>query len=516
MKNEPQFKVLPGGRAMGAPAGLFARELPHSAEAESYLLACCFLDGREVLAKCAAWGVRPAAFADARHGVVFDCMARLVERGVQPEVAVVAEQLGVEGKLKEAGGVEGLMVLSQLVPTVAQAEFFIERVKTLWARRHAILLGGAFVEKLFGLEDADATRALAVLSGELGQKLITFGHKQEVRSLVEQVQDVTADARLRLAGQADRSRWLPTMLPLLDAMCGQLGAQRTDHFHLLAAASSDGKSTFFRGLVWQWIKLGRRVLVYSVETNVESFIEQLAASAASVDLEAMEGTPQDRAERFLAELKWLEEEVVGKLLWVVHHSDAQPLVTVGDLERHYRAFENLHGAPAAVIVDYLQLLEAEKKTYNREQEVNAVTNALRSLCRRSGNQWIIGAQFSASGTMEQRVLKRDGEGRVIHRIPSKMDLAESKQMFNAADRVYALYRPPEDSAGAAQDDNTVRPEIWVCVIKKRSGRKGRTLTRFVKQFTRFEEFTREQIRAAEDTMQKAAPRTDKAAWRKGG
>ncbi|HEX3729070.1 MAG TPA: replicative DNA helicase, partial [Opitutaceae bacterium] len=48
-----------GSSALAAPAG---RQIPHSVEAEEFLLGCCLLDGADTIALCLEAKLTPAAF----------------------------------------------------------------------------------------------------------------------------------------------------------------------------------------------------------------------------------------------------------------------------------------------------------------------------------------------------------------------------------------------------------------------------------------------------------------------
>ena len=62
---------------MNGPA--IGRTLPHSLEAEKYLLSCCLLDGADVLSRCLEARIKPESFYDPKHGIVYERL--LVEAG---------------------------------------------------------------------------------------------------------------------------------------------------------------------------------------------------------------------------------------------------------------------------------------------------------------------------------------------------------------------------------------------------------------------------------------------------
>ena len=50
----------PGRSFNAAAAGPVGRTLPHSLEAEEYLLSCCLLDGADVVSRCLEARLKPA------------------------------------------------------------------------------------------------------------------------------------------------------------------------------------------------------------------------------------------------------------------------------------------------------------------------------------------------------------------------------------------------------------------------------------------------------------------------
>src|SRR5512138_1040635 len=91
------------------------RTLPHSIEAEEFLLSCCFLDGADVLSRCLEGRIRPESFYDAKHGIIYERMLELYNRRAPIDVAVVAEELKTSRKLDAVGGYQFLAQVSSRI-----------------------------------------------------------------------------------------------------------------------------------------------------------------------------------------------------------------------------------------------------------------------------------------------------------------------------------------------------------------------------------------------------------------
>src|SRR5687767_5740139 len=115
-------------RSFPTATGAVGRTLPHSLEAEEYLLSCCMLDGADIISRARAAGLHQGAFYDPKHGIVFDCLTHLLDTGRPTDVATVAEELKTAQQLDQIGGYAFLSQMSSRIPTTAQAGYFIDKV----------------------------------------------------------------------------------------------------------------------------------------------------------------------------------------------------------------------------------------------------------------------------------------------------------------------------------------------------------------------------------------------------
>lgn len=115
-----------------------SRPLPHSTEAEEQLLACCFIDGASVVARCIETSITPDSFYEPRHGVLFAKLLDLHRRKLPLEVPVVAEELKASGELDAIGGYAFLVQVSSTVATTAQAAYFTQQVHAAATKRRLI------------------------------------------------------------------------------------------------------------------------------------------------------------------------------------------------------------------------------------------------------------------------------------------------------------------------------------------------------------------------------------------
>src|SRR5262245_3742085 len=129
-----------------APVG---RTLPHSLEAEEYLLSCCLLDGADVISRCLEARIKPESFYDTKHGTIYEKLLDLYNRQQPIDVSVVAEELKTARLLDQIGGYAFLAQVSSRIPTTAQAGYFIEKVREQALLRDIIRSATGAVEDCF-------------------------------------------------------------------------------------------------------------------------------------------------------------------------------------------------------------------------------------------------------------------------------------------------------------------------------------------------------------------------------
>jgi len=134
------------GVPMAAPDG---RALPHSLEAEEYLLSCALLDGAEVIGKAYTACITADSFYLAAHGIAWGALEKLWHDKKPTDVACLAETLKSEKLLDAVGGFAFLTQISSRVPTTMQAAFFIEKVAELAELRAVIRAGSDAVERCY-------------------------------------------------------------------------------------------------------------------------------------------------------------------------------------------------------------------------------------------------------------------------------------------------------------------------------------------------------------------------------
>jgi len=126
-----------------------------------------------------------------------------------------------------------------------------------------------------------------------------------------------------------------------------------------------------------------------------------------------------------------------------------------------------------IIVDYLQLLSPTDSRVPREQQVAEASRGLKALAKELDVPVVVLSQLNRSSEKENRV-------------PRLADLRESGSIEQDADVVLMLARPkdaPDEKFQVAAES------MELIVAKQRNGPVGEQKLTFLKDFTRFENYT---------------------------
>lgn len=154
--------------------------------------------------------------------------------------------------------------------------------------------------------------------------------------------------------------------------------------------------------------------------------------------------------------------------------DDTPAITPAQIEARCRRLMMQYGPLDLVVVDYLQIMDADGKTSNRTEEVSAISRGLKTVCRRLNVPFLVGAQINREAEKENRR-------------PRMSDLRESGSIEADSDVVIFPYIQEEEDelAQKTKKNNPVVP-LKLIVAKHRNGPTGDADATFKKQVTKFE------------------------------
>ena len=387
---------------------------PHSVEAEQSVLGALLIDNR---AGAKVGALQPDGFYRHEHRVIAAAVWRLLAAHQPADVITVMEALRAEGKLADAGGMPYLNDLATSVPTAAHVDRYAAIVQQHALRRQAVRVAEDLSAAAWGSGDLDQACSAAV------QALLSLGQSVDDRmpqALATLLPAWLDDLQARADGATDA---IPTGLTDIDRlMCGGV---RPGELLVIGARPSMGKTAVCHTLARN-MGDDRAVLVLTMEDSVQMMINRQVAAAGRANLADVRSPDRARGDFWERATDGVERLSV-KHLWV----DDAPMLTLRDIERK-AAYVKAHDKRlAAVVIDYLQLMDGDDGE-SRAYQLNAIARGLKRLAKRMGVCVVLLSQLSRKADESDK--------------PPRLDhLAESGGIEQAADNIWLLWRKGRNS-----------------------------------------------------------------------
>jgi replicative DNA helicase len=442
------------------------RTMPHSLEAEEYLLSCCFIDGPDVLSRCLEARIRPDSFYDTKHGIVFERLVDLYNRQAPIDVSIVAEELKTTRQLEAIGGYAFLTQISSRIPTTAQATYFIERVREQSLLREIIRSATGAVEDCYNFSGG-----IDEFVDQVEQKIFTVTQNR-VSESAKPMREPTREAMnviTKMMMKKGELTGVPSGFKDLDAL--MWGFQRQEMI-VLAARPSMGKTSLALNFA-EAAAMPRRdgtpaaaTLIFSLEMSAAQLALRMLCSRARVNMKLLRdgllsknGDEQNRLVQTADEF--------SKAPIFIDDSSALSIMQLRAKARRVHSRTPL----GLIVVDYLQLLSPVDAKIPREQQVAEASRGLKSLAKELDLPVLVLSQLNRSSEKENRV-------------PKLADLRESGSIEQDADVVLMLARPRD----ADEKFQVAADSAELIVAKQRNGPVGELRLTFLRDITRFENF----------------------------
>ncbi len=441
------------------------RTAPHSVEAEEYLLSCCLLDGADTIAKCLEKKLSTTAFYVRANQIIYEKMIDIYNTRPPVAIEVLAEELKTGGQLEEIGGFPYLMQVSGRIPTTAQADYFIERVRELSMLRQLIQVGTSAVEQCYdyqgGLEEFIDKVEQDIFA--VTQDRVSDGAKQMKGPTVEAMGVIN-----KMMMEKGELTGVTSGFKDLDAMT--YGFQKAEMI-VLAARPSMGKTSLALNMA-ETASMPRRgegvtTLLFSLEMSSAQLALRMLCSRARVNMKLLrDGLLAKNGEEQKRLLEAADDFSKSKIF-----IDDSSHLTIMELRAKSRRLATRHKL-GFIIVDYLQLLSPTDPKTPREQQVAEISRGLKALAKELEVPVLVLSQLNRAAEKENRT-------------PKLSDLRESGSIEQDADVVLMLARPRD----ADEKFQVAADSAELIVAKQRNGPVGDLKLTFLRDITRFENYT---------------------------
>lgn len=403
----------------------------------------------EVIADVAAILDGDDYYVDA-HQRIHAAILALWERQCPADLVTVAQELERRGDIENIGGYAYLAELWDASPTAANAEYYAKIVRDCSIRRQLILAGTGIVKDAW---DGVAAAGQLLESAERQMfRLSECGADGEAKHVSLGV----AEARDRLdkIARGEQIAGITTGLADLDA---KVIGFKPGQLIVVGARTSIGKTSLGLHFARHAAKLGNPVMLVSLEMQRIEIAERLLAMESGVDSRDL-----SRGKLGPADLEKLLEasDVVDTL--PIHILDT-PGMTALKIVANMRRMKRRHGIRMAII-DYIQLVEPEDRSVNRQEQVATISRAFKHAANELGIPVVVLAQ-----------LNRQSEARQVGK-PKLVDIRESDAISQDSNITLLLWRPNE-----AAEANSPVYDVELIVAKQRNGPTGDLRVEFVKR-----------------------------------
>ncbi|MDO9767704.1 replicative DNA helicase [Glaesserella parasuis] len=438
---------------------------PHlySAESEAAVIGGLILDNSlfdEVIGK-----INSADFHFGIHQVLFKGIADLIEAGQPADILTLDAYFKQKNLLKEIGGFAYLAEVSKNTPSAANVGAYADVVLLHSKHRQLLKLGQFIVDQT---QAAKTAEKLESVIDEVEKQITEFSLSDTTKSAAD-LSDIFANMLSRMelsAKNGDPVTGTPTGIQDIDE--ATTGGQAGDLI-VIGARPSMGKTAFSQTIAYHTLEKfeSAPVFYHSMEMPAEQILQRFLAMRARVSLQDIR-----QADR-------LDDEDWGKLTiamgYILEHwkkrlvIDDEGSLTPQKLRTKVRQNARKYGKPAAIFIDYIQLMQTSQRYENRNLEIANISRSLKLLAKEMDCPIYALSQLNRS--LEQRANKR----------PINSDLRESGSLEQDADVILFIYQDEIYDA-----DSPFKGTAEIIIGKQRNGLLTSVITNFRSEFALFE------------------------------
>ena len=428
------------------------RPLPYDFLAEQAIIGC-------ILAKNETFDsanqiIKPVDFYDSRTQRVYKSIVLMFEKDIKVDYVSLVSQLSSENILQEVGGEEFITEITLSSFYTPNIETYCKSVKEKSLLRSLIGASEDIIDSSYKQAD-DVSDILAIAEN----RIFEISQDSHNQGLVR-VSD-TMDNTLRQINELTLADGKITGVSTgLNVVDNKLSGLQNSQLILLAARPAMGKTALGLTMAWNAAKIGKSVAFFSLEMSTYQLNQRLLSMVSLVSLESIiNGSIRDDDWSLLIDAT---KKIVKTDLYV----DETPGIRLSEMKSKLKRLKAERGLDL-VVIDYLQLMQADGRQENRQNEIASISRGLKSLSKELNCPILSLAQLS-----------READKRADHK-PILSDLRESGAIEQDADVVMLLYR--EDYYDEEVEPNQAK----VIFAKHRNGATGTVDLFFNKQCTTF-------------------------------
>ena len=427
---------------------------PHDIDAEQAVLGSMLTDKEAVNA--AIESLKEDAFYRDDNRIIFQAIVNLYSKSEPIDIITLKDELESMDKFEQVGGYEYLASLPDKVPTTANVQKYIKIVEEKSILRNLIKTANDIIELGY-----DPTEDVEDIMDGAEKKIFDIMQSKNQKGYTP-IKDVLVESFTKLEELYNRKQHItgvPTGFAELDYKTAGLHGSE---LILVAARPAMGKTAFALNLATNAALRGNApVAIFSLEMSKDQLVNRILCSEAMVDSNKVRTGKLDEDD-------WVKlAGAIGPLSEAEMYIDDTPGISVMEIRTKCRKLK-MEKNIGLVVIDYLQLVQGNKRTASREQEISEISRSLKILAKEINVPVIALSQLS-----------RAVEQRPDHR-PMLSDLRESGAIEQDADIVMFLYR--DDYYNKESEKKDIAEVI---IAKQRGGQTGTVELLWMGNYTKF-------------------------------
>ena len=431
----------------------FVRKLPFSMIAEQSLLGSVLIDPQSL--NDVAEIITAQDFYLTEHAQIYTAMHELFLINKEIDVVTLIDMLVTKGIYDKSGGEDYIRALYQAVPNALNIKDYATIVKQKSLLRNLIGACSDISEKAYS-EEGDAGHLVDYAESTIfdiaqGRDTKSFRHIRDVIGSVYNTLHTIAE-------EGDAAQGTKTGFSGIDHVLAGMG---NSDLILVGARPGMGKTSFALNIATNVaLQTKKNVCIFSLEMSAEQLVTRVISSEAMVDSYALRTGKLDTKQ--WEDIAAATTRLAGCDILI----DDTSGISVTGMKGKLRRVRNL----GLVVIDYLQLMQSDRRNENRVQEVADISRALKIMAKELNVPIICCAQLSRGP--ESRTDKR----------PMLSDLRDSGAIEQDADTVIFLYRDEYYDAEKSDEEGNIAEVI---IAKNRHGSTGTVKVGWIGRYTKF-------------------------------
>lgn len=410
-----------------------------SLETEKSLIGCCLVSNKQLPYITAT--VKANDFSSPKHRHIFEAIRKLYKQGLDVDIVTVSDQLEKLGQLDASGGRNYINDIALEIVTTVNYKTYVKIVLECSKRRQLKTLAHEIIESTEAVEDID--KAIVNFNASATQ-ILTRAEQDTVPHVAEGAMEVYKD--LERMFESGEPLGLQTNYDRLNSM---IGGFQGGKLYILAARASMGKTAFALNL-GEHIARTHNVLFFSLEMQRKELAKRIMLKTSGTN-------------SYLLQKGLVDANIITKMTNSLNtiadlnmFVDDRTPCTPSKVELGILNMINHKGSCDLVIIDYLQLMDTDGKSKDRQAAISEISRKLKQLSNKYNVPIIALSQLSRA--LESREDKR----------PMLSDLRESGAIEQDADVVIFVYR--DEYYNPNKFESKGKAEI--IIAKQRDGERG--------------------------------------------